>query len=89
MTKEVRNGGAVIDGHVHLYDCYNIQQFLSASQRNLSAAAQSLGCSPLKSSRRGGRVVEGGGLENREATSRAVSSCPASSRKILKYKPTA
>lgn len=38
-----RVGGAIIDGHVHLYDCFDIPSFLSAASDNLSVAADRIG----------------------------------------------
>ena len=40
MTDKCRRGGTIIDGHVHLYKCFEIQKFLTAASRNLHSAAQ-------------------------------------------------
>lgn len=43
MVAERKSEGAIVDAHVHLYDCFDVHGFLSGASHNLRAAAASLG----------------------------------------------
>lgn len=43
MKDNNRRGGVIVDAHVHLYDCFEIHEFLSAALENLRLAARDTG----------------------------------------------
>lgn len=43
MVTDKNSAGAIVDAHVHLYDCFDVHQFLTGASRNLRAAAARLG----------------------------------------------
>ena len=45
MTDKGQTSGAIIDCHVHLYDCFDIHEFLTGANRNLRSAGHELGSS--------------------------------------------
>ena len=45
MTDKAQTSGAIIDCHVHLYDCFDIHEFLTGANRNLRSAGRELNSS--------------------------------------------
>lgn len=45
-TEGILEGDVLVDGHVHLHDCYDVGLFLDAAVRNFRAAAWDLGLEP-------------------------------------------
>ena len=42
MRDKSQTSGAIIDCHVHLYDCFDIHDFLTGANRNLRSAGYEL-----------------------------------------------